>query len=250
MLISLTGNVFAIDSNKEIIPSESVILKTKASEIPVAVKNVLIEKGANITDDTTIEVVKINGTEDTAICITNDNAAMTESKIFISYKENTVKKLVVDNSLGDALRGFESNETTSISPYSFLNGVYVVSATASRMKYSGNYRYYYRPYSCSFSYTNNGGTTPSRIIASFVTTGNKVLLPNYTEYTDIIEHTVSSNVSSPVANTPYYAYKYPAENVLFDIDTGSPMHGQSIIITLTVNGTTYPSMTIPVTFSV
>lgn len=218
--------------------SETAIVSMRASNVSKTAIEVLEENGAVIDNDTLIEVLNVNETEDTAICVTNINDGIMEKDIFISYIENEENNLVIDNSFAEALaNGYDYDMSASFPPISW-NGDYIVHATASAEIFSDGIFTYYKPYGCEFYYENYAGVSISSIQVEYICDGFLYSYPGF-EYLDLEEyiHVVSVSKSNPVVGRVYSSTNtFPYSDKVLYTSSGSPMIGNFLTFYIYVDG--------------
>ncbi len=235
MLISLTGNAFAIDINREIVVSESVIFETKASKIPHAVKNVLIEKGAVIADNTSVKVLSINNSNDSVICVTNNSNGLIENDIIISYNKNADGELVINNTIPNAITN--SGTVWGSATYNGYDSDFTVIGKLYSTEYVGPYGVlYYRPYQCDFTYTKGTNVTVGLIEVYYITEGVLYTYPGYEQLESPYAHTVTVSILNPAPNTTYSNVNYLPINRAIKTSSGTLNAGHALSFNCYVNG--------------
>lgn len=236
------GAVIPPEDAVPVVPIESIVSESaefyiEASKVPAGVVNVLSEKGAAIKDDTVIEVINLDNSEDKAICVTNVVEGEVEKDVYISYIEDENNKMVVDNSIANILaQGPDYDMEASFPPLSW-NGDYIVHATATAALYSDGFWTYYKPYKCSFYYENLAGVSVSRIQVQYIADGFLYSYPGFEDLDlDEYEHVVTVNKTNPVAGTTYSNTNYFASNRVLWTTSGSPMVGHFLTFYNYVNG--------------
>jgi len=236
------GAIIPPEDAAPVVPVETVVSKTaefyiEASKFPSGILNVLSENGASIEEDTIVEVIPINDSEDKAICVTNIVEDEVEKDIFISYVEDENNNMVVDNSVANVLaQGPDYDMEASFPPLSW-NGDYIVHATATAALYSDGFWTYYKPYKCSFYYENLAGVSVSRIQVQYIADGFLYSYPGFEDLDlDEYEHVVTVNKTNPVAGTTYSNTNYFASNRVLWTTSGSPMVGHFLTFYNYVNG--------------
>ncbi len=216
MLFAMVFSVSAEESKKTV--NETAIMSVKARVVNDAVKDVLIKNGASINDDSVIEVLKIDNSEDTAVCVVNYDGEEIVQDVFLSYTEDEEGNMVVDNSLAEAIaRSTDHNMSGSHPPLSW-DGSYIVHATATAAKYIDTatdpygWMPFYKPYKCSFYYVNYENVTVNSIEVRYITSGAKYSYPGYQYMGSSYDHIVVASKTNPVAGTTYVGYNYFPEN--------------------------------------
>ena len=237
----MTLSVNAKESKKD--SQESVIFSAKAISVNESIKEVLRKSGARINDASIVKVLKVEESEDTAICITNIDEEELVNEVFMAFTKDESGKIIVDNSMASALtRSSIQNMQASFPPTSWGED-YVIHATATAERYidTVNDPYgwapYYRPYQCSFYYSNydDNNLVFNRIDMRYVTSGIKYSYPDYEYIGPTDDHVVRVNVRNPAEATFYSSTNHfvPSNNVL------SCIGADNMVLTFTywVNGT-------------
>lgn len=218
--------------------SDSAVMSMRVADVPKNAIEVLEENGAVIDNETLIEVLSVNESEDTAICVTNINNGILEKDIFISYIEDEENNFVIDNSFAEALAdGYDYDMSASFPPLSW-NGDYIVHATASAEIFSDGIFTYYKPYGCEFYYENYAGVSISSIQVDYICDGFLYSYPGF-EYLDSEEyvHIVSASKSNPVVGRVYSnTNAFPYSDKVLYISSGSPFIGNFLTFYIYVDG--------------
>ena len=237
-ITTINVNATQLESAKVTAVSETALMSVRASAVPESAIEVLEKNGAVIDNDTLIEVLRVNDTEDTAVCVTNINDGILEKDIYISYVEDEENNLVIDNSFAEALaQGYDYDMSASFPPLSW-NGDYIVHATASAEIFSDGIFTYYKPYGCEFYYENYAGVSISSIEVEYICDGFLYSYPGF-DYLDLDEyvHVVSVYKSNPVAGTVYRnTNSFPYSDKVLSVSAGSPFVGNFITFSTYVNG--------------
>ena len=234
LLCVSTINVFAVTFNKlEAIPvSTSAILVREAVDVDDDILSVLSDNGAKINEKTVIEVLEINESDDTAICVTNVENNIVDKDVFISYVKNG-DDLAVDNSIAELLAQGPDANMTATCP----EGDFIIHATATSAIYLDGLFVYYKPYKCTFYYEKYNNVNVSYINVDYAADGFLFTYPGF-EPTDEPEyvHVVSVSKSNPVVGNTYSNEKYFPSNRVLQTSSGSPFVGHSLTFYYVADG--------------
>ncbi len=220
--------------------SKSAILVRSYKDLPAEFISVLTNAGATIDKDTTIEILSVNQSEDTAICVTNVDNDVIEKDVYIAYNETEDGGLSIDNSLSKSLvQSYDLEKPGSYPPISW-DGNYIVHATATTAVYYPSLTSitpYYKPYKCEFYYVNYTGVTVSSICVEYRADGFLFSYPGF-EPLDLpeYEHIVPVYKANPVAGTTYSNTNYFVTDKVLNTSSGSPLVGQYLTFYNVVNG--------------
>lgn len=224
LIFGLMVPVNAEDEKEVILSSLVSDVAVKVSDVPDSILSVLAENGAKIKDDSLIKVLPVENSEDTAICVTNFDGITIEQNVFMAYKEDSSGKMVVDNSMAKALaQGSDHNMPGSYPPISW-DGSYIVNATATAAKYIDydndpyGWMPFYKPYKCSFNYTNYDNVNVNSIEVRYITEGVKYSYPGFSYMGDTYGHTVTASKTNPSEGTTYTGYNYFPEDFVLACD--------------------------------
>ncbi len=218
------------------LPNQTVIRK-HAKELSPAAKNILEEEIGVISDDAFVEILPVNETGDTAVCLSTQEGNIIKKDICLSFTESD-GKIIIDNALSEMLiAATDSSTTVTYRP----NSTYTVYATAIAATYIDNntgYKYY-KPYHCEFYYIKHSDVTVSSILARYTATGSLCTYPGYVSLNETYTHIVPSYASFPTAGVTYSNEKYFATDRVLDTTLGSIIAGQYIDFYNKVNGQTH-----------
>ena len=218
LLLAVTVSVNAAEKNTigEIALDKEITLK--AVDVSESILSVLSENGAKINNDSVIKILPVEDSADTAVCVTNVEDEIIESDIFMVYEKDESGNFVVDNSMAKALaQGADHNISINYPPTSW-DGRYIVSATATAAAYV-DYDYdpfgwdpFYKPYKCSFKYTNYDNVNVNSIDVRYITSGTKYSYPGFEFMNEDYSHMVQVYRANPVEGTTYTNYNYFPED--------------------------------------
>ncbi len=241
ILVVLVMNVSAVVPPENAVPieqvkSQSALVSVKAVDVNKNVLNVLTENGADIDSETIIEVLNIDSSDDTAICVTNVENGIVAKDVYIAYAEEE-NDLVVDNTMAEVItRAVDHTESASFPPLSW-DGSYIVHATATMSAYtSNNLLTYYKPYRCSFYYENFTGVTVNSISVEFISQGYLYTYPGYQSTGVEYRHLVTASKTSPAAGVTYTGTNYFASDRVLWVGTGSVESGMYLTFLNYING--------------
>lgn len=207
----------------------SSVISLRAVDVSNTVLSVLSENGARINNDSIIEVLKVDNSEDTAICVTNFEGEEIVQDVFMSYIEDEVGNMVIDNSIAETLSsGNDHNMSGSYPPLSW-DGSYIVHATATAARYEDTvndpygFMPFYKPYKCSFYYINYDNVNVSSIEVRYITTGTKYSYPGYEYMNGTYNHIVTAKKTNPAEGTTYTGYNYFPTNFVLACDDAEDM---------------------------
>ena len=224
--------------NYDWVKSKSAIMAVDVSQVSKTALDVLASSGANIGDDTVIEVLSVNDSGDTAICVTNIESEEVEKDIYVSYVEDENNNMVIDNSMAKVLaQGPDFDMSASYPPTSW-GGDYMVHATATAALYTNDgWFYYYKPYKCSFYYENYAGVSVDSIEVQYIADGFLYSYPGFENlYLNEYVHGVSVYKANPVVGAVYSNVNYFETDKVLMTDFGSPSVGHFLTFVCTVNG--------------
>lgn len=249
ILINSTLNATA--TNLDSISTEQITNFSKASlysttgkKLPENVMSFFENNGAEINDDTVVEVLPVNGTTDTAVCITNVENNIETKDIFLAYEKNDDNEFVIDNTLANDYIIVESEAGANFERYS---SDFVVHATAKRVVHTNYISYFYKPYGCDFYYDNNSGVNVTSITVDYVSRGVLYTYPGY-EYTgENYNHQVHNVRIWPIAGVTYSTTNYFYTDRVLSTDGGDVFVGQYLVFYVTLeNDSTNREASIPI----
>ena len=202
-------------------------MSVKAGAVSENVLNVLRNNGAEIKNDSVIEVLNVEGTADSAICVKNVEGEEIVQDVFVAYAENEKGDIVIDNTLAESItRSSDHNIPVN---YPTDDGRYLFHATATAAKYvdtaSDPYGWFpfYKPYKCSFYYEKFENVTINSIEVQYIVTGTKYSYPGYEYLGGSYDHMVSVSKTNPVEGSVYTNYNYFPENFVLACDDDDDM---------------------------
>lgn len=220
------------------ISSTSAIVSITANTVDASVQNILRSNGANITENTLIEVLPVGSNNDTAVCVTNKSNDNVTKDIYIAYTTDEKNELTIDNSMAEAImrQGPDRDMSADWPPVNW-DGRFIIHGVATAALYSDGFYTYYKPYKCQFSYEKLQNVNVSYINVKYIADGFLYSYPGFQDlHLDEYEHVVSVSKSNPATNTTYSNTKYFATDRVLMTSSGSPMVGHFLTFTATVNG--------------
>lgn len=230
-MVLMIGSIAIPVSAETITTSQMQTMAMTGSETSDTMKNRIEEAGVCVTDESTIQLVPISSSQNSALVITN-------------VEGNTVTKdvlmMVTDEGIGFEQGSDVSTRagtTVEFPPLSW-DGRYVVRGTAVYNQYTyGTSSAYYQPVGVYFFYYKYEDCTVSDISVMYVCQGFEASLPNF-EFLSEDEFVYSITVAKTNPSQSYMYSKtdeYNSNRVIYT-GSGSPFIGQNLTFETVVDG--------------
>lgn len=231
------GNNGQLSSQDLVISPDAVLYSINGKQATEELCQNLESYDIYVSDNTLIEVRPLltNSAANVLIVTNEENGLMTKDVLIDIDENGQVQPIVITDNADVSLCGGSTIERPTGKTYSIKATAVYNQRTDSSLLSS-----YYQPIGAYFFYYNTGSSSVTYIKIEYSCDGFEYTYPGFTAINNSAEyeHMITVTKSSPATNTMYHTVnEYRSDRVICTI-SGSPMVGQYMGFTYTVNGTT------------